>query len=418
MPPHLPIHRMLCQCVSRSPAARPSHVRFLSSSQLLRSTANPLRNASRSARKSHGEYKRSVAISAAGMISCAVAMLGVITIYFPDGVQKKSREGQDNNAAIKLDGPSGLIATNDATVVIDGFEQVPTGNSTVPHFPKSIRLPKTLDSPTSRPAAALVIGEEVKKGDGKEEEYHLLGLGIRTVSFLSIQVYVVGLYIAASDVAALQKRLVRQGASPVTSAPDSAVTATSLVPHERDELKKILLDPERGEDVWNQILKEGGIRTALRIIPTRNTDFLHLRDGWVRAITARAQKANAKAKELAAKEGSSSPAVSEFGEDSFGLAMGEFKALMGGGVRKNVPKGQTLMLLRDRVGALEILYQPGDKKPMLWLGEVADERVSRLLWMQYLAGKNVASDGARQNIIEGVMGIVERPVGTVEQMVA
>ncbi|EEP82694.1 predicted protein [Uncinocarpus reesii 1704] len=432
MSSHLPIRRALYQCIRRSHPSiwhlpQQQQTRLLSSSRSLRSTANPLRNASGAGRKGSTDQKMTMALCVAGMISCGVAMFGAIQIYFPQGAKKTGQEGQDghkpstgNTGGIKLDGPPGLNSGSDPTLIIDGVEQVPTGNSTIPHFPKVIRLPASLDSPSSRPESVRQIGDEIKKGDGREEDYYLLGLGIRTVSFLSIQVYVVGLYIAASDMAALQQRLVRQAASPsVSGAPnESAVTATSLVPQEKDDLKKALLDPEQGEEVWNQVLKDAGIRTAIRIVPTRNTDFLHLRDGWVRAITGRAQKANAKAKELAAKSEPGAPPQSDFADDSFGKAMGDFKALLGGGVRKNVPKGQTLLLLRDKVGALEILYQPGNSKPMIWLGEVVDERISRLLWMQYLAGKSVASEGARKDIIEGVMGIVERPVGTVEQMVA
>ncbi|TPX19709.1 Altered inheritance of mitochondria protein 18 mitochondrial [Coccidioides immitis] len=427
MSSHLPIRRTLCQCVRSNPGSALRHfpqrqqTRLLSSSRSLRAAANPLRNASRSGRKSHTEYKRSIVLSAAGMASCAVAMFGVINIYFPQGVQKDDSKDGIDNGAIKLDGPPGLAPKDDSTVIIDGVEQVSTGNSTIPHFPKSIRLPASLDSPDSRRQSARTPGEEIKKSGEKEEDYYLLGLGIRTVSFLNIQVYVVGFYIAVSDMATLQQRLVREAAPPsISGVPsESAVTATSLVPKEREDLRKALLDPEQGEEVWNQILKEGGIRTAIRIVPTRNTDFLHLRDGWVRAITGRAQRANVRAKALASKELDAQP-QSEFADDSFGEAMGDFKALLGGGGggRKSVPKGQTLLLLRDKVGALEILYQPGDAKPSVWLGEVLDERISRLLWLQYLAGKVVASDGARRAIIDGVMGIVERPVGTVEQMVA
>jgi hypothetical protein len=47
------------------------------------------------------------------------------------------------------------------------------------------------------------------------------------------------------------------------------------------------------------------------------------------------------------------------------------------------------------------------------IGVVEDERVSRALWLNYLAGKKVASEPARQNVVQGIMGFVERPVGTV-----
>lgn len=355
-----------------------------------------------------------MAYSAAGMAACAIAMFGTVKYYFPNGLEdQKNGQGAaaKNSNAIKLDASKGFPITEATPLIVDGVEQVPTENSTIPYFPKTIRLPDTLEAT----GATLQIGTELKPDPASEEEYTLLGLGIRTVSFLSIQVYVVGLYIAKSDIPSLQQRLVRRAASPAVSGVpnESAVTATSLVPGERENLKNTLLDPEQGEEVWGQVLKEGGLRTALRIVPTRNTDFLHLRDGWVRAITGRAQKANAQAKE-AAKQNPDAPRESEFADDSFGNAVGEFKAMLGGGVRKNVPKGHTLLLLRDRAGALDVIYQQGEKKPAVWMGRVADERLSRLLWINYLGGKTVASESARKNIVEGVMGFVGRPIGTVE----
>jgi hypothetical protein len=37
--------------------------------------------------------------------------------------------------------------------------------------------------------------------------------------------------------------------------------------------------------------------------------------------------------------------------------------------------------------------------------------------LNYLAGKTVASEGARKSIVEGIMEFVERPVGTVATQV-
>lgn len=370
-------------------------------------------------------HKRSIAISAVGIVACAVAMYGVINMdafAMPqDGKDKKQDAG--SGGGIKLDGPNGLD-TNPMKVKIekpypdegeeDGVVAVPTGNSVIPTFPEKIYIPSSLDTSISPSPPVSKAGD--KMPDGPTEEYQLLGLGIRSVSFLSIQVYVVGLYIAQADIPALQQRLIRQAVIPPTSnssvGQEGTVAATSLVPAERDSLQKMLLDPETSEETWNQILKEGGIRTAFRIVPTRNTDFLHLRDGWVRSVTGKAQKANARVKEAASKESGSAAPVPEFENDSFGTSMGEFKTLFGGGVRKNVPKGQTLLLLRDRNGVLDSLIQPGKKEQLLWLGRVADERISRLLWMVYLSGKTVASEGARQSVVEGMMEIVRRPVGT------
>ncbi|ESZ92308.1 putative Altered inheritance of mitochondria protein 18, mitochondrial [Sclerotinia borealis F-4128] len=66
-------------------------------------------------------------------------------------------------------------------------EVVPTGTSSIPTFPKTIHFSSPSNendpsAPTSPP-----------------EPYQLLGLGIRTVSFLSIQVYIIGLYICTSS---------------------------------------------------------------------------------------------------------------------------------------------------------------------------------------------------------------------------
>ncbi|KAF5008981.1 hypothetical protein F66182_15605, partial [Fusarium sp. NRRL 66182] len=129
-------------------------------------------------------------------------------------------------------------------------------------------------------------------------------------------------------------------------------------------------------------------------------------------------KESARIKELA-KSGSdqSMPLRSEFDDETFGQSVSEFKTLLGGGSRKNIPKGQVLLLLRDQQGTLDALFQRDPQEPIQWLGRVADERVSRCVWLNYLAGKQVASEPARQSIVEGTMGIVERPVGTVTQKV-
>jgi hypothetical protein len=371
---------------------------------------NPLRSSTSKKNEQHTQYKRNMALSAAGMAVCTLAMYGVIKMNvfgLPDANEQEENQNErtSGNGSIKLDGPSDFPSSPSVIRIKgqDGVEQVDTGNSTVPHFPSTIKLPKSIDASSLEPGQELPISSE------SEEEYQLLGLGIRTVSFLSIQVYVVGLYIAKSDIATLQQRLVHTAVEPVSenAAQSGAIAATSLVSTERDTLKKLLLDPEKGDDVWGSILKEGNLRTAIRIVPVRNTDFMHLRDGWVRAMTARAQKANTKAKELVPAR------PSEFQDESFGEAVNEFKAVFGRGTRKSVPKGQVLLLLRDQHGALDALFHPDPKEPMRWLGRISDERVSRLVWLNYLAGKPVASEPARESIVDGVMGIVERPVGTV-----
>jgi hypothetical protein len=338
-------------------------------------------------------YKRRSYYAGAGAVICTAATLLLISTY---DLNPKPTQLDSPNAADfgKTERRDPLVAGNG-----DDVEQVPTGTSSVPYFPKTLHLPSGTSSSKS---AALPAGT----GD-VNDEYHLLGLGIRTVSFLGIQVYVVGLYVAISDIASLQARLVKEGAS--------METASALVSTEKDALKNRLLDPVESMRVWNEVLKDSEVRSVVRIVPTRNTDFAHLRDGWVRGITARSQKGAVGIEE-------------SFEDEEFGQAVGEFKKMFSGASRKKgLAKGKVLLLEREGSGVLsawvegESAKEEGERKggkgEMVKIGEVRDERVSRLVWLGYLGGKTVASEGARQSVVDGLMDIVERPVGSVETMV-
>jgi len=205
----------------------------------------------------------------------------------------------------------------------------------------------------------------------------------------------VGYYVATADIAALQNALTKK-INPI---------ATTLVPGEREQLRTALLDPVTGEQTWDELLAQGiPARSAFRVVPVRDTDFHHLRDGFVRAIQARA------------------PALGGQGADdeAFGEAMRQFRAIFN---RGSVPKRKELLLLRDEKGKLNVEYDDGTGKKeggsgaRKLIGTVDDERVSRALWLNWLAGKKVASEPARQSIVSGIMEFVERPVGTVAAQV-
>lgn len=277
----------------------------------------------------------------------------------------------------------------------DDGNQVSTGTSSIPYFPRTIWLPRSGSGINDSASATLPAGIGALQEEG---EYQLLGLGIRKVSLFRIQVYVVGLYVAKSDMGKLQEKLVKASVGS---------GASTLVQGEKQDLKKDLFDGEGSTRIWSEVLKDGGVRSAVRVVPTRNTNFSHLRDGWIRGIDLRG-KAN------------------DFEDQSFKAAVGDFKGLLGG--RGSVGKGKVLLLDRGSDGALRAWVeeepQAEDSAPksakggnMALLGHVGDERISRLVWMGYLAGDNVASKEARQNIVEGIMDIVERPIGTIETQV-
>ncbi|QDS74009.1 hypothetical protein FKW77_008852 [Venturia effusa] len=302
----------------------------------------------------------------------------------------QEKEGSDWFPKTKMDAPDGqtekfqgkevMIAPGGQKILAhDGrtgedIELVETGTSTIPHFPKTINLPSA-------------------SNNNDDTEYTLLGLGIRTVSFLGIQVYVVGFYIQTSSLSALQSKLIKR-VNPL---------ASSLVATEKQELRSLLLDGDSSYEIWDEILsdKDLNLKTAFRVVPTRNTDFGHLRDGFVRGITARTQVARAKGN-------------SQFEDESFGMAMKDFKALMQG--KGSAPTGSVLLLTRDEDGSLGLLYQ--DKKGKVEnFGTLKDERIARLLWLVYLGGKNVSSEIARQHVVDGIIDVVSRPLGSVETKV-
>ena len=288
----------------------------------------------------------------------------------------------------------------------DAIELVETGTSYVPYFPRTIRLPTDTTGP-----------EQVSS----DAEYQLLGLGIRKVSFLRVQVYVVGLYVKTADIGTLQNHLIN------TVNP----TASALIPGEKEDLRAALLDPERSNKIWEAILSQkgtGAVDMAFRVVPCRGTDFKHLQDGWMRGIASRTDQVRRKQADLLRQQAAENKSIAlpqpvednEFSDDSFGLAMKEFKNMFHG--KGKAPKGSVIVLTRNKQGALGALYQPvvqeGKKMgPATWLGEVRDERVGRLVWLLYLGGQNVSSEPARQSIVDGCIHITERPVGTVEGMV-
>lgn len=291
----------------------------------------------------------------------------------------------------------------------DAIELVETGTSYVPYFPRTISLPNTAS-----------VGPE---GLSSESEYQLLGLGIRKVSFLRVQVYVVGLYVKTADLSTLQNHLINT----------VNASASALIPGEKEDLRKALLDPERSTQIWEAILSRegaGAVDMAFRVVPCRGTDFKHLQDGWMRGIASRTDEVRRKQAEMLRQQAAESKTVKlptpveegEFADESFGLAMKEFKGIFTG--KGKAPKGSVIVLTRDKKGTLGAMYQTvvqKDGKEKMgkpaFLGEVVDPRVSRLVWLLYLGGQNVSSEEARKNIVDGCIAITERPVGTVEGMV-
>ncbi|PWN90392.1 hypothetical protein FA10DRAFT_266876 [Acaromyces ingoldii] len=210
----------------------------------------------------------------------------------------------------------------------------------------------------------------------------LVGLGVRTVSFLRVQVYVAGLYI---DERAL-KRL-------------------EQVPGWKGYQKDWLLDQKQGPSGEQLVaaLVDQGVACVIRIVPVRSTDFAHLRDGFTRSIQARAKQAR-KAK-----------ALSDVAEQSLSTSL---QALKDAFPRASLPKGQALDLVFAPQSSAVSKLLPGSiagvsltlEQEGKILGTVhapggsEEEKkfsVARQLMLAYLADKDEISRPFKQSVAEG-----------------
>ncbi|CAH0038790.1 unnamed protein product [Clonostachys rhizophaga] len=382
------IPRTRCtQTLRSSPAA--ARRTFLSSKSSVRATQDFDLNKLNTKRRDY-EHNRT-AFLIAGTVAGVTSF--IYTAFKLKDALKAEAERRKNESSAQCDAPTipkeqfKTEAGEKRKVVVhdeDGQEIVPTGNGVVPAFPRLLNVKLPSEQTPQGPIAASI-------SDNDGTEFTLVGLGTRTVTFIGIQVYVLGFYVATQDVAKLQSYLVKSVNS----------LATTLIPSEKETLRKSLLDPAEGEETWDKILRDAGCRTIFRITPVKDTDFHHLRDAMVRAITGRSQRD-----------------AEHYGDEQFGTALKDFKGLFN---RGSVPKTKEILLSRDGAGQFSLMFDTSGRKSQKTkkevLGVISDERISRLLWLNYLAGKKPASEEARTNIIDGIMEFVERPIGTVAAQV-
>ena len=182
------------------------------------------------------------------------------------------------------------------------------------------------------------------------KKFQLVAWGVRTVSFLRIQVYNVGLYIPETEYNVL---------------PTYSLSHTSA------------------NDPFSLLIRIFSYPLLLRIIPVRNTDFAHLRDGFVRSTTQRLGKIDDPAQKEAIDE-----------------ATVEFKKLFPGGKLK---KGEVLSVLQS--GPELRLYVGGGMEEDL--GGVKNDEFARGLMGAYLVGENVVSPDLLRKLKGKVKAIAE-----------
>jgi hypothetical protein len=181
--------------------------------------------------------------------------------------------------------------------------------------------------------------------------FRLVAWGVRTVSFLRVQVYNVALYIPESEF---------------------------------DVIPTYVLSNAESEP-WPALIRMFSHPLLLRIIPVRNTDYAHLRDGFIRSTQTRLTKytEDDPRKEL----------VDE--------SITAFKALF---PKSKLKKGEVLSIVQT--GA-ELRLLAGDDMEED-LGSVKNDDLARGLMSAYLVGDNVVSPDLQKKLQKKLLEIAEQ----------
>ncbi|KAJ8660300.1 hypothetical protein O0I10_003757 [Lichtheimia ornata] len=179
----------------------------------------------------------------------------------------------------------------------------------------------------------------------------LVGLGPRTVSFLGINVYVLGLYMRSQDIGMLK----------------------TLKGWEQFDKEEFL-----SKETMAMTLLEQPMDVTIRIVPARGTNMQHLRDGFTRSLLQRMRD--------------QSHDMSEEKEREVMKAIQEFKSQF---PLSNVKKGTEFVFTKTRDGGLKMEYEGKD------LGTVNNAWLAKNFVMGYLNPTTPASEVARQDIAKG-----------------
>ncbi|KAL7664367.1 Altered inheritance of mitochondria protein 18, mitochondrial [[Candida] zeylanoides] len=205
-------------------------------------------------------------------------------------------------------------------------------------------------------------------------DFELLGWGVRSVTFLGVKVYGIGLYVAAPDVA-LAARIVRQNAE---------AAALSAAPSAAPTLAAVLADPERSTAFVAQLL-DAHVRFSVRICPVRNTDFTHLKDGLIKSILSHPlAKADSPLRERV------------------GNGLDQLRSVFQGH-KGSVPKNHVLWLEILTNGQLAVSYEDTKRGELRALGQVQEPAVAKVLFLSYMSGRKPLSEPLRKSCNDGFM---------------
>ncbi|KAK3845116.1 MAG: chalcone isomerase [Linnemannia gamsii] len=186
----------------------------------------------------------------------------------------------------------------------------------------------------------------------------LLGFGVRKITFLKVQVYVVGLYAKASD---LEDHNSRFRALP--------------------EVQKFQRTDAVSSDNAFRAIVQNPIELVLRIVPVRNTNGPHLRDGFTRNLTQAAKQQN----------------LNDIDNEEAMKGIIEFKNLFPKG---KINAGQAMLFRKSPDGSMSIELD-GEV-----LGTTRNTWLIESFFLGYLHGDNPISGKARDSISQGIQDLL------------
>ncbi|KAG0356382.1 hypothetical protein BG005_004673 [Podila minutissima] len=186
----------------------------------------------------------------------------------------------------------------------------------------------------------------------------LLGLGVRKITFLKVQVYVIGLYAKASDL-------------------DDHTSRFRALP----EVQKFQRHDDVSCDTAFKAMVQAPIELILRIAPVKNTNGPHLRDGFTRNLT-----------ETVKKQKLSEPDLEEAMQGIL-----DFKNLFPKG---KINVGQAMIFRKSPDGTMTI--QLDDEV----LGTTSNQWLIENFFFGYLQSQNPISSQARDSIAKGIQDLL------------
>ncbi|KAJ9126788.1 hypothetical protein QFC24_001820 [Naganishia onofrii] len=246
-------------------------------------------------------------------------------------------------------------------------------------------LSKAKDAFVVDPATSISFPQTLKSLTLPGSSLSLVGLGVRTVSFLRVKVYSAGFYLDEPTLQSLSKQ-----------AEWKSFTADRLVKAGSQAEGELV-----GEELMEKLLSQP-INCAIRIVPTRNTDFGHLRDGFTRALLARQKRAAQDGKiKPEDEEVTVNPCVAVeciLGADDpryhvrqqrIDASIQKFKSFF---PSSSVPKGKELLLVKTAQNSLAVEFEGKT------LGTLQDAWVATEMMVAYFANKNVISAPLKEDV--------------------